>query len=435
MMANLPRRSWRGLTIASGVLVAACRLSGASDRAGTINTIAVDAASTDADATNAETTDATAGSCDATAALPPPSDAAQCVGGQLASATPITITTPDPDPSNPTLALSPSGDRFLAVWTDGGWTINGVAVPETLWMSMVLPGDKGVAASAAVQISANGACPVAAWNATGFAIAWGDDTGLRLQQVDTTGAPVGVPSLVLSRPNVQSCPASLVATDGGLAIGWYEGQSVLQESVGLVGATGAIDTQVHLDTVGPGVSGNVVLAQLGSETYAAFAEWPDGGSSVTAVARVDWSQGTAVPLGVAPGFLVSLVVADGQLWFTTYGGGGLLLYGGAPGAAFPTAARLCEGSGEASLAADGCGRIVEVGAGGGTPAGVAEGFFVQPLQGGAPPVELGSVTGSTVVGAASTFGVLWYARIGPGIPFPGDEPQPGTLSFTTLSWR
>jgi hypothetical protein len=113
----------------------------------------------------------------------------------------------------------------------------------------------------------------------------------------------------------------------------------------------------------------------------------------------------------------------------------LLLFSGAPGGAFPTAIRVCEGSGEGSLAADGCGRVVEVGVQGYTPAGVAGGFFVQPLQGGAPPVDLGGVTDSAVVGAASTFGVLWYARIGPGVPFPGDEPQTGTLSFTTLSWQ
>jgi hypothetical protein len=102
----------------------------------------------------------------------------ECAGGQLTAANPVAITTPDPDPSDPTLAASPSGDRFLAMWTDGGWSTNGVAVPQTVWMSMVLPGTSGVPATAAVQVSASGACPVAAWNATGFAMAWGDATGL-----------------------------------------------------------------------------------------------------------------------------------------------------------------------------------------------------------------------------------------------------------------
>jgi putative transposase len=55
------------------------------------------------------------------------------------------------------------------------------------------------------------------------------------------------------------------------------------------------------------------------------------------------------------------------------------------------------------------------------------------LQSSAPAVKLGDVTESTVVGAQFTFGVLWYARIGPGVPFPGEERQTGTLSFTTLT--
>jgi len=374
------------------------------------------------------------GLCDAAAALPPPTQSAQCAGSQLAAASPVTITTPDPDPSNPTLAASPSGDRFLAMWTDGGWSINGVAVPQTVWMSRVLPGAGGVSATAAVEVAANGYCPVATWNATGFAIAWGDGAGLHLQQVDTNGAPMGNPALVLSRPNAQACPTALVATSSGLAIAWYEGQTVLQENVGLVGAGGTIGTAVQLASEGPGVSVNIALAQLGGEMYAAFVEFADGGSAVTAVTRIDWSQGVALLQGMVPGFLGSLVVADGQLWFTT-GQSGVLAYGGVPGAAFPLPVASCTGSGGRSWVADGCGRIVEVGTTGSTPAGVATGFFVQPVQINSPAVALGGVTGTAIVGAQSTFGVLWYARIGPGIPFPGEEPQTGALSFTTLSWR
>jgi hypothetical protein len=322
------------------------------------------------------------------------------------------------------------------MWTDGGGSINGVAVPQTVWMSMVLPGSGGLPATAAIQVSANGTCPVAAWNATAFAIAWGDATGLRLQQVDTTGAPVGDPALGLSRPNAQACPTALVATSSGLAIGWYEGQSVLQENVGLVGASEAIGTPVSLDAVGPGVSANVALGVLGGQTYAAFNEWPGGDSpsGLTAVVRIDWAQGAAVSQGVVPGFFISFIVADGQLLFTTESGGPLA-YGGIPGAAFPVAIGSCYGSWEAPLVADGCGRIVAVGTTGVTPAGVAEGFFVQPVQSSAPELQLGNVTGSAIVGAQSMFGILWYARVGPGIPFPGEEPQSGALSFTTLSWR
>jgi hypothetical protein len=379
------------------------------------------------------------GLCDAAGALPPPTQSARCAGGQLTAANPVTITTPDPDPSNPTLAASPLGDRFLAMWTDGGWSVNGVAVPQTVWMSMISPGAGAVPATAAVQVSANGSCPVATWNATGFAMAWGDSTGLRVQQVDTTGAPIGDPALVLSRPKAQACPTALVATNSGLAIAWYEGQSVLQSNVGLIGASEAIGTPVQLDAAGPGVSVNIALGVLGGQTYAAFVEWTDGDSpssqARTAVALIDWSQGVAVPQGTAPGFLGSLVVVEGQLWFTAQGGSGGLAYGGTPGAAFQTAHGSCNGSGGGSWVADGCGRIVEVGVAGDTPAGVAEGFFVQPVQSSAPAVELGDVTGSAVVGAQSTFGVLWYARIGPGIPFPGEEPESGALSFTTLSWQ
>jgi hypothetical protein len=123
------------------------------------------------------------------------------------------------------------------------------------------------------------------------------------------------------------------------------------------------------------------------------------------------------------------------LWFTTDGSNGVLAYGGALGTGFPATVGSCNGTAGAGVVADGCGRIVEVGTGGATPAGVAEGFYVQPLQSDAPAVELGGVTGSAVFGSQSTFGVLWYARIGPGVPFPGEEPETGTLSFTTLSWQ
>lgn len=385
------------------------------------------------DGASASAAKADVASCDAAAALPSPSNAAQCSGGKLEAANPITITTPDPAPSNPTLASSPSGDRFLALWTDGGGSINDVSVPETVWISTILPGATGVPASAAVEVSADGACPVAAWTGPGFAVAWGDAAGLHLQLVDVTGATMGAPSLVLPRPNVQACPTSIMATSSGLAIAWYEGQSVLQENVGLVGASGGIGTPVQLATVGPGVSANVLLGVLADQTYAAFVEWPDGNLSATAVVRIDWSRGAAVAQGMEPGFLGSLVVAGGQLVFTT-DASGLRPYGITPGAAFPMAMESCSSWG-ASLASDGCGRIVRAGDAGPTPAGISSGFFVQPVQSNAPPVELGVVTGSAIVGAQSTFGVLWYARIGPGISLPGEEPQVGTLSFTTLSWR
>jgi hypothetical protein len=417
MTPSIPWSARYGAAVVCGVLVAACGSRIGPDLSA---------------ANDADVTAAAVGSCDAAAAPRSPSNA-QCSGERLAAANPITITTPDPYPSNPTLASSPAGDRFLALWTDGGGSVNDVVIPETIWMSTILPDATGVPASAAVELSADGACPVAAWTGTGFAVAWGDAAGLHLQLVDVTGATGAAASLGLSRPNVQACPTSLVATSSGLAIAWYEGQSVLQENVGLVGASGAIGTPVHLTTAGPGVSVSVVLGVLAGETYAAFVEWPDGSSSATAVARIDWARAVAVPQGVEPGYLGSLVVAGGQLVFTTQASGERA-YGGTPGAAFPVDLGSCNGWG-ASLASDGCGRIVHVGTAGFGPGGVASGFFVQPVQINALPVVLGSVTESAIVGAQSTFGVLWYARIGPGLPFPGEEPHDGTLSFTTLSWR
>jgi hypothetical protein len=421
MTPSVPCSARYGVAVICGVLVTACG-----------SRIGPDLSAANTSANDAAVAAAAVGSCTA-AAAPLRASNAQCSGGTLAAANPITITTPDPYPSNPTLASSPSGDRFLALWTDGGGSVNDVAIPETVWMSTILPGAIGVPASAAVEMSADGACPVAAWTGTGFAVAWGDAAGLHLQRVDVTGTIVGTPSLMLSRPNLQACPTSIAATSSGLAIAWFEGTSVLQESVGLVGASGAIDSPLQLATVGPGVSANVVLGVLADQTYAAFVDWPEANSPETVVVRIDWPRGDAVTQGAEPGFIGSLVVAGGQLVFTT-DATGQRAYGGTPGAGFPMAMESCNGWG-ASLASDGCARIVKVGTAGYTPAGVASGFFVQPVQSHAPSVTLGNVTGNAIVGAQSTFGVLWYARIGPGLPAPGEEPQNGSLSFTTLSWR
>jgi hypothetical protein len=40
-----------------------------------------------------------------------------------------------------------------------------------------------------------------------------------------------------------------------------------------------------------------------------------------------------------------------------------------------------------------------------------------------------------LVDAKSTFGVLWYARVGPPLEPLDDAPHSGTLFFTTLSWQ
>jgi hypothetical protein len=364
--------------------------------------------------------------------IPPLVDAAPCTPGQLVAATPVTIVTPDPAPSNPTLASSPFGDRFLAVWTDGGETINGTPIHESIRSSLVQPSRGGVVFSAAVELTGSGHCPVAAWNGTDFTVVWGDDSGMRSQEIDKAGTLVGSPAQVLSKANANVCPASLVAGPGGLAVAWYEGQSAYTENVGQMGPGGAIGSQVLLDTVGPGVSPNAALAQLGGNTYAAFVEWPDGSTSNTIVSAIDWSRQTALAQAVEPGFFGSFLAAGDELWLTA-GHAAATVYAGAPGAPFRTIGASCTQKGW-SIATDACGRLVQLGIGGHTPAGVATVLFAQPLGWTSAGVPLGNVTGSAIAGAASTFGVLWYARIGPGIPEVLDAQTSGSLSFTTLSW-
>jgi len=364
--------------------------------------------------------------------IPPLVDAASCTPGQLLAATAVTIVTPDPDPSNPMLASSPSGDRFLAVWTDGGEAINGTPIPESIRSSLVQPHPGGVVFSAAVELTGSGHCPVAAWNGTDFTVVWGDDSGMRSQEIDGAGTFVGSTAQVLSKANANVCPASLVAAAGGLAVAWYEGQSAYAENVGLIEPGGAIGSQVLLDTVGPGVAPNAALAQLGGQTYAAFVEWPDGSTSNTIVSAIDWSQQTALAQAIEPGFFGSFLAAGDELWLTA-GDNDATLYAGTPGAPFRTMGAACTTEGS-SIATDACGRLVQLGIGGYTPAGIATGFFAQPLGWTSAAVPLGTVTASAIAGAASTFGVLWYARIGPGIPAMLDAQTSGALSFTTLSW-
>jgi hypothetical protein len=374
-----------------------------------------------------------ASSCgDASASIPPLVDAAECAAGRLVAAPPVTIVTPDPDPENTVLAASPSGDLFLAAWTDGGFILNATRYPETIWASLVQPAGGAVAVSAAIELSGNGVCPVAAWNGSDFTVVWGDDSGLWSQQIDVSGAPVGVPAQVLSNANTSACPVSLVAANGGLAVAWYEGQSSYTENVGLIGASGAIGSRVLLDTPGPGVAPNAALAELEGRTYVAFVEWPDGNTANTVVSEIDWSKPASLSQTVEPGFLNSFLAAGDELWLTA-GGIASALYAGAPGSPFRTVETSCN---DVAIAADACGRLVKLGTQGETPAGVSIGFFAQPLGWPSPAVRLGNVTGSAVAGAASTYGLLWYARIGVGIP--DDQPDArasGSLSFTTLSWQ
>jgi len=371
---------------------------------------------------------ASTGACtfDSITTLP---DGGQCAGSRLVASPTVMITTPDPDPSNVALAASTAGDQFLALWTDGGWSVNGVAVPESIWASLIRASPTVAKDSAAVELTASGTCPVAIWSDSGFLVAWGDSSGLRMQQLDVQGMPVGSPSVLLSETN-QACPTSLVKTPLGVAISWQTGTTLLGENVALITAAQTVLDPIALGTVGPGVSTNIVLAQLQGQTYVACVEWPNGenGAAATAISQVIWGHNVAVPQVTEPVYFNSFLAADGRLWMS-----GGALYAGVPGSAFQIEGEGCDAF--TTLATDACGRLVGLGTQGFTPAGVAGGFFAQSFVGAGSQVVLGSVTASAIAGGGSSFGVLWYARIGPGIPAPGEENESGALSFTTLSWQ
>jgi hypothetical protein len=376
--------------------------------------------------------DETSTSCsDGGLGLPPLVDAAACTPGSLVAAPTATIVTPEQDPSNLALASSPSGDRFLAVWTYGGWTIDTTTVPESIYASLVQPGGDGAANSVPIELTGNGTCAVATWNGTDFTVVWGDSSGLRSQEVDATGALVGTPAQVLSKAGASACPVSLVATPSGLALAWVEGRATYTENAGLIGQGGAIGTPLLLAALGPGVGANAALAQIQSQTYVAFVEWPDASTANTVVSAIDWSQGSLLSQTVEPLFFNSFIAAGDEL-FLTAGFAASTLYGGVAGTSLQPIGQSC---GTWSLTSDGCGRIVQLATQGPTPAGEAVGFSARPLGWSSSVVPLGNVTESAIAGAASTFGVLWYARVGPGIPEFLDAQMSGTLSFTTLSWK
>ena len=370
----------------------------------------------DVDAANVDTGDASVGPC---AVDVPAVDAGSCATGELAVAPTSTIATPDPAPRNPILTASPSSDDFLAVWSDGTEESLGA-----IWASVLQPSAGGASATPVVQLSTMGTCPVATWTNAGFAVAWADSTGLELQQLEPHGALVGSSVRVLSGAG-SMCAMSIASAGTGLALAWSSGASGSIESVALVDASGAAGASIVLGTVAPGAGADIALAELGDQTYAAYLEWPDT-SSETAVARIDWSLASAVPVGTAPGFLQSFVAADNQLWLATESGGQYALYTAAPGAALQLAGQGCAAFDD--LAVDGCGQLLGVGNSGFNPGGAAA-FYAQAIGGAGSQVALGAASELAVAGAASTFGVLWFAGIG------GGASQNGALSFTTLSWK
>ncbi len=333
-----------------------------------------------------------------------------------------------PVPRRPTLAGSPSG-AFLAAWTDGTGS-------APVWASVLTPGPAGTKASPAVELTSTGTCPVAAATDAGFAVVWGVGSAVQMQSLDAQGAAIGSSTTVWSA-SAAMCPQALLSTAGGLVIATTTnqpvgGEDIVTESVARIDGTGTASTAIALDTIGPGVVGNVALADVGGQAYAAFVEWPDA-SADTAVAHIDWSTGSAMKQATVPGFFQSFVAAGGRLWLSTQGGSGYQLYTALPGASFQLVAQGC--SAFEDLAVDACGQLVGMGAGAFNPGGFASGFYAQAFGGVGSQVSLGDVTEGTLAGAGSTFGVLWFARVGPGGWNDPDGGPPGTLSFATLSWK
>jgi hypothetical protein len=313
-------------------------------------------------------------------------------------------------------------------------------MPNAIWIAPVQPllGDASV--SAPVELSSTGACPVASWTGTGFVVAWTDGTGLKMQRLDPKGKALGPPILLLSKPSQNTCTSSLVDTGSGLAIAWSEGDSLQRENVGLIDSGGALGTPILLGTV-EGLAGpaGVALAEVQGHTYAAFPQSTDAGTPAAVVSEIDWSHATATQQSVTPGYLEQFIAAGDQLWLSTErdDNGTWSLYQGSPGAVMRVATQSCVGSPYEvwGLAADACARLVELGAQPYTPGGVADGFFAQSLGASTSPVALGRATQGAIAGAQSTFGVLWYSRIGPPGGPPDDAPHGGTLSLDVLSWQ
>ena len=378
------------------------------------------------------TVDADVGAVDA-------ADAAACAAGQLRAAPTTTFTTPDPEPSNPILAASSTGDVFLAVWEDG-LIVNGVTT-QSIWAAAVEPGDGGATVSTPVEVgntteattvnNNSGGCPVASWNGNGFTIVWGDDTGLHAQQLDTTGALSGAPTQILAMASPLKCPLSLVFTGTALALGWAQGHSPVTEEVALLGPNGIAANPLVLAMLGPDLGLNVGLAQLSGQTYVGFITYPDANAN-TIVGALDWSGAASGPAlstqATLPGIFIGLAAGGDRLWVGMQGP----VYVDEPPGAFTQVGLGCSSFND--FVADACGRLVGLGRRNVTTFG-GEGY-AQALGGSGSTVTLGGMSDGTIAAGASTYGVLWLVNGGPRIPPPFDSGETaGSLSFTALSWQ
>lgn len=363
---------------------------------------------------------------------PPVSTGSQCAAHSQLTASMLTITTPDPNPKGPLLASSASGSDLLAVWSDGGGTVNSVAVPESIWAVGLSLGASGSKVGSPIQLTADGHCPVAAATSEGFTLVWADATGIQLQRLDARGAVRGKSSLVVASADRGACPSSLLDTSDGLVVAWYEPSSTNQV-VARLDASGAIAAQLILDQVPITDSAQVMLLSLRDQTLVARARWKDS-MPASVISAIDWSKGLLTEKSVTPGLLQAFFASGDDLVLAVRGSQGLELFAGPLGASPGVWARE---SGAFSATADACGRVVALGEEVITPGGIAEGFFAEALDPPTAKVALGAVTEAALTGAGSRFGVLWYARVGPSHGFPGAAMAgaTGTLNFTTLTWQ
>jgi hypothetical protein len=224
----------------------------------------------------------------------------------------------------------------------------------------------------------------------------------------------------------KACPSALLDTDAGLIVAWYELAST-NEMLGLIDLNSDV-MSMQIGQVPTVDSPDMALVSLGSQTYLAHVRWTKDNPE-TVISSIDWSKGLTEQ-SVTPGYFSSFFAMGNQLVLGMQDSQQMTLYAATPGE--QPSVWLHEPGGSLA-AADACGRVVALGDGGPLPAGIADGFFAQPLEPAGAKVDLGGLTEAAIAAAGAQFGVLWYERIGP--PGIGPGTATGTLNFATLSWH
>jgi hypothetical protein len=249
-----------------------------------------------------------------------------------------------------------------------------------------------------------------------------------LQQVNTSGAAVGGPVHISSRPNSYACPSGLVMSDGGLVLEWTEGQSNQSLNyAALLDADGIAQSAVLLDSTGDGSV--AALAALSGTAYAAYTQIGTQNTSTVLVSAVPGAS-PFVATSVAQGDLRAFFSAPPNLAILMAYGSTTTLYESAGAAGFQALGQVDPNVFTAS--ANACGRVVGLATSGQTAgtAGATGPIFAEVLDGtGSKRVVVTSQYGeATVLGAGSTFGVVWVEETGGVGPF-----GPTTLHFATIA--